>query len=75
MTMTMTMTSAITSAADTLLRYTVRAAAVIRGVFVCINCGVTPRTFLRILHVDTSPHPAPRILHDTVNHTLVHERD
>jgi len=43
----------------------VRAAALVQGVFVCINCRVTPRTFLRILHVDTSPHPAPRILHDT----------
>ena len=25
--------------------------ALVRGVFVCVNCGVTPVTFLRILHV------------------------
>ena len=34
------------------------AAAFIRDVFVCINCGVTLHTFPCILHVYTSPHPA-----------------
>ena len=51
-----------------------RAAALVQGVFVCINCGVTPRTFPRILHVDTSPHPAPRILHDTSQASRVYLR-
>ena len=41
----------------------VRVAAHVRGVFVCVNCGVTPYTFPCILHVSTSPHTAPRILH------------
>jgi len=53
-----------------LLRYAVRAAALVQDVFVCINCGESPRTFPHILHVDTSPHPTPRILHDTLTLTL-----
>ena len=41
-----------------LLRYAVRAAALVQGVFVCINCGVSPRTF-PAFYMST----LPRILH------------
>jgi len=36
----------------------VRVTALVRGVFMCVNCGVTPCTFSRILPVGTYPHPA-----------------
>ena len=49
-----------------------RAAALVQGVFVCINNGVTPRTFPRILHVDTRHFPASRTLHPAFYTTPLH---
>ena len=35
----------------------------VRGVFVCVNCGVTRCTFPTILHIGAAPLSTPHILH------------